>query len=302
MGYSNTIINKLKGLVDKCHSHIIVFYFISPDSYSNDYYSDDDIEWIQTHVEKSDFDKQAGQLYGDSNYEALKYEIYSNLSGFEREKQETYYYVILLDFLETLGKLKNDIKLCLAKFLKTKQILNLPDPQFIEYEEIHSVVNWIITLELLIESVDGLGCLIAPIVSPYVEKNNEYFIRARYEIQTFSPEQIPLLLNESLQTNQQIQPTKPNTKLLWNGDKTDLAELVWALAKSNQIIDTSTYKPVIIGELTRQFEILLGLEKLDVDGLVSKRIHKTYKSVDGKTFMDTLQGLMQERIISTLKK
>ncbi|WP_020605662.1 RteC domain-containing protein [Spirosoma spitsbergense] len=102
--------------------------------------------------------------------------------------------------------------------------------------------------------------------------------------------------------NQEPTPIIPEVKLQWKGDKTDLAEVIWALAKSEQIVNVDSNKPVIIAELTQKFETLFGIEKLDVDGLVSKRILNTYKHADGKTFLDSLQKLMQARVARSQKK
>lgn len=77
-------------------------------------------------------------------------------------------------------------------------------------------------------------------------------------------------------------------KLKYVGKKTDLAELVWSLASTQCIRDTTTGSPVTIDELARQFSSLLGVDKLDVDGLVSKRHNNTNKPIDGKTFIDQL--------------
>jgi hypothetical protein len=84
------------------------------------------------------------------------------------------------------------------------------------------------------------------------------------------------------------------TKIQWKGDKTDLAELVWALVKSGRVNDSTTGQLVTLKELTNQFETLFGL-KLDVTGLMKGRM-KTYKATsDGNTFTRTLSDLVNER-------
>ena len=97
------------------------------------------------------------------------------------------------------------------------------------------------------------------------------------------------------------QAAQPGVRLQWKGDKTDFAELVWALSKSGRIADNSTGQPVTLTELARQFETMFE-QPLDVDGLVSKRIKNTNKSTDGKTFIHTLLQLMQERIAKSEKR
>ncbi|WP_212592992.1 hypothetical protein [Spirosoma agri] len=58
---------------------------------------------------------------------------------------------------------------------------------------------------------------------------------------------------------QNTQSVEPDIKLRWRdnrGDKTDLAELVWVLAKSNRIFDNKTGKPVTIDVLANQLGTL----------------------------------------------
>jgi hypothetical protein len=93
----------------------------------------------------------------------------------------------------------------------------------------------------------------------------------------------------------EITSINTDSKLEWKGDKTDLAELVWALSKSNRIIDTTTAQPVTQKELTRRIETLLGVTSLDVAGLMKGRMN-TYKATNnGNTFVKTLFNLVSER-------
>ena len=85
-----------------------------------------------------------------------------------------------------------------------------------------------------------------------------------------------------------------NTKMQWKGDKTDLAELVWSLAKSGRVSDTNTGQLITLKELNHQFETLFGLT-LDVTNLMKGRM-RTYKATsDGDTFTKTLFDLVNER-------
>ena len=115
-------------------------------------------------------------------------------------------------------------------------------------------------------------------------------------------EYINLKEPETLLINQEPQPPQPGVKLQWKGDKTDLAELVWALAKSGRIADTSTGQSVTQKELVSQIVNLLGLDSLDIGTLMKGRYgtktkSTTYKAQDGKNFVNTLQTLLDSRVL-----
>lgn len=94
-----------------------------------------------------------------------------------------------------------------------------------------------------------------------------------------------------------IQEPDKNEKLLnlqWKGDKSDLAELIWALFKSERISDPKTGQAVTQAELIRQVEAIFGV-KLDVTGLMKGRM-KSYKvTSDGNTFTKTLSDIVRNR-------
>lgn len=95
---------------------------------------------------------------------------------------------------------------------------------------------------------------------------------------------------------------EPGVKLLWKGDKTDLAELIWALTKSGRIVDSTTGQDVTQKELINQFINLFGISSLDVANLMKGRYGTatkptTFKVQDGKTFINTLQTLLNQRIL-----
>ncbi|MCX6213247.1 RteC domain-containing protein [Spirosoma sp.] len=91
-------------------------------------------------------------------------------------------------------------------------------------------------------------------------------------------------------------------RLEWKGDKTDLAELVYALAKTGRISDTSTGLPVTQKELANQVMAMLGLDSLDVANLMKGRYGTkgkptTYKAQEGRTFVNDLQTLLDKRVL-----
>lgn len=101
---------------------------------------------------------------------------------------------------------------------------------------------------------------------------------------------------------QKAAATETTSKLQWKGDKTDLAELIWALQKSERITDTTTGKPVTQKDLVNQLIALLGIDALDVANLMkykygTKSKPTSYKAKDGKTFPAELQKLLSSRIL-----
>ncbi len=116
-------------------------------------------------------------------------------------------------------------------------------------------------------------------------------------------ENIKIFSNVSSSTDSLPQPipTETSVKLQWKGNKTDLAELIWALAKSERITDITTGKPVAQKELVSQIVALLGLDSLDVANLMktkydTKSKSSSYKAKDGKTFPAELQNLLLGRL------
>lgn len=95
---------------------------------------------------------------------------------------------------------------------------------------------------------------------------------------------------------QETQPG-PNVKLKWKGDKTDLAELVWALSKTGRIVDEETGQSIRQNKLADLVGKTFGVS-LDTVGLMKGRM-RTYKATeDGETFTRTLFDLVNDRAAS----
>ncbi|GAB3897570.1 hypothetical protein [Spirosoma agri] len=94
-------------------------------------------------------------------------------------------------------------------------------------------------------------------------------------------------------------PKITNAKLVWRdnrGDKTDFAELVWALAKSHRIIDNKTGKPVTIDVLANQLGALLGISISNPMQLMQGRKESYKATEDGITFIASLSELVEKYI------
>jgi len=103
-------------------------------------------------------------------------------------------------------------------------------------------------------------------------------------------------LLKSGEPNENRIPIENSIKLLWrneHGSKSELAEVVWALAKSRRIINSTTGQPVTMDELTSHFEGMFGIS-LNTMGLMQgrKRSSKAYE--DGTTFMAYLSDLVNQ--------
>lgn len=95
------------------------------------------------------------------------------------------------------------------------------------------------------------------------------------------------------------QPKNVNPKLEWRdnrGDKTDFAELVWALAKSHRIIDNTTGKPATIDVLANQLGILFGISISNPMQLMQGRKDSYKATEDGITFIASLSELVEKYI------
>ncbi len=107
---------------------------------------------------------------------------------------------------------------------------------------------------------------------------------------------------EVVDHNHNAKPTEPGAKLRFTEDKVNLAELVWALAKSECITDANTSKPVTLKELANQLSAFLGVESLNVADSMRGRYGTstrptTYKAQGGKTFINRLQTILDGRVI-----
>ncbi|GAB3314796.1 hypothetical protein GCM10027299_03390 [Larkinella ripae] len=113
----------------------------------------------------------------------------------------------------------------------------------------------------------------------------------KYEI-NFTEEEPPLAKNFVKTV------VKPDILFKWIGNKTDLAELIWALAKSERISDTESGQAITQEKLSSLIESGLGIS-IDVTGLMKGRM-RTYKvTKDGNTFTKTLFDLVNERAASS---
>ncbi|WP_138993398.1 hypothetical protein [Larkinella sp. C7] len=103
-------------------------------------------------------------------------------------------------------------------------------------------------------------------------------------------------LGQGLPNIQTVEPTK---KLRWRddrGDKSDFAELVWVLAKSQRIIDNTTNKPVTIEVLAKQLGGLFGTSISNPMQLMQARKDSFRASEDGITFISYLSELVEQYI------
>lgn len=183
---------------------------------------------------------------------------------------------------------------------QSKKVMRIPVNQHVFFDdEIDSVESDNVFFRSnVIHALHSWAKKITDYVSMYAP---EIFEKHREQIESYLTHGEPAKLTkepqpiepESKPTNQEPQPKEPGGKLQWRGSITDLTELVWVLAKSGAIINTETAKPATIDDLGTAFSSLFGLEKLDIDGLVSKRINHTNKPVDGKMFTDTLRKLIE---------
>jgi hypothetical protein len=88
---------------------------------------------------------------------------------------------------------------------------------------------------------------------------------------------------------------EPGVKLKWKGSATDLAEVVWALAKSRRIENIEKGKLATIPEIAQLFENALGID-LNVTGLMQGRKDSYKAKDDGLTFTASLSQLVDEYV------
>jgi hypothetical protein len=288
---NKTYLIKIRDLIDKCYGDVMVLCGVGHDAVSG--FSDSEVSTITQIYKKEGWSKTFNDLYYVP-HENLKVEIYSTLSGFSRERQETYYLIILSDFLTTLKSTERyfkNLKLALSATIDRLGI----DMKSNVYDEVEVpvILDIYFVCDQMFAVIDSILFLIAPIISRYLPINDTNYDKMISELIVWYPEQAQLLFSEELKKVKELPVSIPGAKLKWRGGLTDLSELVWVLAKTGYIISSETSKPATIDELNSELSTLLGLEKLDVDGLVSKRINNTNKPVDRKMFVDTLRALIE---------
>jgi hypothetical protein len=189
--------------------------------------------------------------------------------------------------LDTFGK-----TLYLEKLTKLKESIHIPS------HKLSLKIEYILSLDLqrlipiwkskLLDYDSTWGFLIYTL----------FLLRYRYELVS----EIDNVFKKypSTEPANPIPHTSP--KLQWKGDKTDLAELVWALAQSGRINDPDTGQPIAQNKLVSQFELLFADLTLDVPGLMKGRM-KSFKAIDdGETFTKILFELVNVRIETDLEK
>lgn len=213
----------------------------------------------------------------------LKNEVLKNLTLFTRDRQETFYLAQLMDFLTEVHRLIDRMNLyTLGSNVFYKR------GNATKYGQLHN---------LTLIDIDRLEYAIICIengLQPFRTADDfKIYLNGRTMTDQIMPNDRPDKNQPSIDLVPK--PAEPGVKLQWKGDKTDLAELVWALAKSGRITDTTTGQPATQKEIARQMVTLLGLDSLDVTGLVKGRMN-TYKATsDGKTFVAALYQLVNER-------
>lgn len=92
--------------------------------------------------------------------------------------------------------------------------------------------------------------------------------------------------------SQEQETTEINVKLKWKGDKADLAEVVYALYKSEVITDTSTGKDVTKKLLAKQLGDLFCIDLTDMETPMKGRKNSNKAFYDGKTFIRHLAQIV----------
>lgn len=96
--------------------------------------------------------------------------------------------------------------------------------------------------------------------------------------------------------NDDTEPTEPGVKLQWKGDKTDLAEVVYALYKAERITDTSTGKDVTKKLLAKRLGDLFCIDLTDMETPMKGRKSSNKAHYDGKTFTRHLAQIVDNLI------
>lgn len=91
---------------------------------------------------------------------------------------------------------------------------------------------------------------------------------------------------------QEQETTELSAKLKWKGDKTDLAEVVYALYKSEVITDTSTGKDVTKKLLAKRLGDLFCIDLTDMETPMKGRKNSNKAFYDGKTFTRQLAQIV----------
>jgi hypothetical protein len=258
---------------------------------------------IQSFAEESDFYDLKSDL-GD-----LTVEVSMNINSFSRDAEEFFYLRELDEFIQKVDNV-------------TSYITQTKDWENSIMKILHDTVNIEISAEVmehdpsvilvaarqarytgrLIDTVKTHCIEIKQICSSVVKKAGNSLLVSQQPGRFSYLTSAPIAKTSSQTPFGKPAPTELGVELQWKGDKTDLAELIWALFKSERITDTSTGKPVTQKELVSQFIALLAVDSLDVANLMktkygTKSKSTSYKAQDGKTFPAELQTLLSGRVL-----
>lgn len=217
----------------------------------------------------------------------LKDEILHNLTCFARDRQELHYLTVLTDVLTHLEYTHRS----LFAGCKLFRVFKEQSPFYTDKykKELLGIEDYISDA---VTMTDTLLQVFYPILKPAATINE-----IERDVYNYGSMKVHLDMPTQYYFDQEVfgeQLTDVGIKFQWKGDKTDLAELVWALAKSGRIGNTITGQSATQREITQHFETLFDLT-LDVPGLMKGRM-KTYKATsDGNTFTKTLSDLVNER-------
>ena len=222
-----------------------------------------------------------------ANHKDLQSEIRNALLSSHRDRHDELYYVQISSVLTNLKKCVTEVERYLSNQVAYNSYLETCDPRMTvdDVNAISDVFSKLAPGRYSGNLLDSANHLIIAIKS---------VIPAADLHRVLPVDELPIVPTSTDQEPVPV-PAEPGGKLRWKGDKTDLAELVWALAKSGRVTDTSTGKPATQKEIGHNIAALLEVESLDVIGLMKGRM-RTYKATnDGNTFLKTLFELVSDR-------
>ena len=219
MNNSDTFLKKCDELLNVLSINLHMIWHTVPQDLAD--MSMDDIGHVRNFFIESGMQDSYDQLaFGRETYENFHYEVYSTLSSFSREKQEVYYRVLLMNFLENLRWYDSRIRFGYETYLKVIEWIRKNDnSEYNDNSEPFSEENFSRTMDgwehmytEIIEVISKLMSELTIVLADYLEADDIDVAQVKNELRDSRPAYARIILAEPTSDSKVLQSNDFVTK------------------------------------------------------------------------------------------
>lgn len=241
MNNSDTFLRKYDEMLEVLSSNLHLIWLTLPEDLSD--MSTNNLDSIRSFFLRSKMQNSLSQVrYIGETSEHFNHEVYSTLSSFPREKQEVYYNMILIRFLENLVWYDSRIRYGYEVYLKVMEWVRRNDnseyysnsrkhydrDDYSDDSDYYSISNnyydnsdpyskknfnrtmdsWKYIYSQLIDLVSKIMSELTLVLAPYLEEDNLAVIQIKKELRDLKPAQAKIILSESVPNSKELSPNE----------------------------------------------------------------------------------------------